>query len=340
MVLVRQQEIYPHDFHPLKQRQVAAPANCISQCSYVNQALTTCADDACFCPAVTVGATICSQCYATVNVTAASIWSSVIGICSAEFAVTGTATFLPTAATVATSSTPSFPAVCTSQCALISQALVLCTDDFCFCPTATSVGSFCSQCLATVNATQASDIGAAMSICSSEFGNPGITSYTGTFGSPTTSPAAFTEYNPPTRTSSNDALLGAHTSSTTPTGTGSSSSSPSGGLSKGTIGAIAGGFVGLMVIGATVLFCCIRRPKTRDPRHSTDPGQTYPVAAPHDYPAPNYPPPKQWEEGMESTSTVPEFNDVPSGRLRYPDQDEGLRVPEPGGPVGGRLSSG
>ena len=338
VVLVQQQEIYQYDYHPLQQRQ--AVGNCLSQCSYVNEALTTCADDACFCPAVTVGASTCSQCYATVNVTAASIWASVISICSSEFA--GGVTVTTSSATpITTTSTPSFPAVCSNECALFSKALVSCTDDFCFCPTATSAGSACSQCLATVNIAQASDISSAMSICSSEFGAPSvvITSHALTFGS-VTSVTDITEYNAATSTTSNNALLGASTSSANGPTASSSSSSSSGGLSKGAIGGIVGGFVALLLIAATILFCCIRRPKRRDPRYSTDPVGPYPVAAAQDYPPPNYPPPpKQSEAGMEGPNTV-EIYDPPSGRLRYLDEDEGLRVPEPQGPAGGRLSSG
>jgi hypothetical protein len=338
VVLVQQQEIYQYDFHPLQQRQAAG--NCLSQCSYVNQALTTCADDSCFCPAVTVGASTCSQCYATVNVTAASVWSSVMGICSSEFPGGVTAT-ISSATPVTTTSTLSFPAACTSQCALISQALVSCTDDFCFCPTATSAGSACSRCLATVNIDQASDIGSAMSICSSEFGGSGdLTAQALTLGFPTTSFIDLTEYNTPTNTASNNALLGASTSPSTAPTASSSSSSSSGGLSKGAIGGIVGGFIALLVIGATVLFCCIRRPKRRDPRYSTDPVGPNPVAAAQDYPPPDYPPPtKESEAGIESPSTGG-VNDIPSGRLRYLDEDEGLRVPEAQGPTGGRLSSG
>lgn len=338
VVLVQQQEIYQYDSHPLQHRQVVATTNCINQCSYVNQALTTCADDACFCPAVTVGASTCSECYATVNVTAASIWSSVIGICSSEFPA-GITTTTSSATPVTATATPSFPAACTSQCALISQALVACADDVCFCPTATVAGAVCSQCLATVNITRAGEIGSAMSICSSEFGTTSAGDGTLTFGSPTTSFNEFTEYNTPTPTTSNNALLGASTNSfTSPTA--SSSSSSSGGLSKGAIGGIVGAVVALLVIGMIILFLCIRRPKRHDLGYATDQDQPDPVAASKDYRPPNYPPPPtKGEASIESNSTV-EVNNVPSGRLRYPEADEGLRVPEPEGPAGARLSSG
>ena len=353
IVLVQQEEIYPYDSHPLQHRQVAATTNCLNACSYVNEALTTCADDACFCPAVTVGASTCSECYATVNVTAASVWSSVIGICSSEFpGVTATAT-LGTPTT--TTSAPSFPAACTGQCFVISQALVSCTDDFCFCPTATAFGALCSQCLTGVNITQADDIGSAMSICSSEFGITTGSATAGsahalTFGTPTTSFNALTEFDTPTSTTSSTTFLGTGANSSTSATTSPSSSSS--GLSKGAIGGIVGGFFALLVIGAVILFCCIRKPKRRDPRSSSEQDPPYPPAAPQDYLPPDYPPPKQYEAGVENyyppkqmeTSTesvsAAEVNDVPSGRLRYLDEDEGLRVPEPQGPAGGRLFNG
>jgi hypothetical protein len=275
--------------------------NCNSQCSLVDNGLSICNDDACFCPYVTQGAAQCSQCFATVNVTAAAQWSSVISICHSEFPAT-TAILTSTAKAATTSarasSVPTITAAaCSSQCSLINQALLLCNADSCFCPTALADGPACSQCLASVFPASALALSSAMSICKTEFP-------TGT----TTQNAALQ----PTKatTTQPTTLLPVTTSSPTST----SGSSP---LSPGEIGGIAGGVIGgVILLGLAGFFCLYRR---RSASQEPQMGQVAYTAAPVDYqPSPTV------VKHVEAGEQAPGYSEtVTSARLRYPEAEYG-----------------
>ena len=89
----------------------AAPIGCSGECSLINQALTACTDESCFCTTLIGQGPACSQCYATVNVTEASILSAAILTCQSLLpGVTGIPSSSNTTTTsrgpAATTSTP------------------------------------------------------------------------------------------------------------------------------------------------------------------------------------------------------------------------------------------
>ena len=287
--------------HRIPRRQVpTAVGPCANQCSVVNQAISTCADDTCFCPVLTDSGTPCSQCYATADITAASDLSSAFSICQSEFSSP-------------TSSAATLVSACSVQCSLINQALSACPDDTCFCPAALASGSQCSSCLATVDIVEAQIIGSAIQVCQNEF------------------PTTTTGFSPPTsnvNTSSPTMFVplasGPADSASTSTPT-SASGAPtsSSGLAPGAIGGIVGGFIGLLAIGAGLMFCFIRRYKNRQSSQPTYQPTFAEPAAPFTQPAPTYPEP----ETVHGTNVnVDENNavetEIPSARLRYLDPDE------------------
>jgi len=170
--------------------------DCASVCDPIASAEASCvAGDSCLCPTVVAAGPACSQCLLNVNATLASSVGAAINICNSEF---------PTA--TATGGL----AACSSQCALINQALTACTDESCLCTTLIGQGPACSQCFATVNATEASILSGAIVTCQSLL--PGVTGIpltnatqsSGLF--PTAAPA-------PTKSSSQTVALTAATSS-------------------------------------------------------------------------------------------------------------------------------
>lgn len=303
--------------HRLQLRQVATTVGpCASQCSVLNQAISTCPDDTCFCPILTAAGTGCSQCYATLDITAANDLSSAFSICESEF-------FFSTSATALASA-------CSVPCNLINQALTVCSDDTCFCPAALASGSQCSSCLATVDIQQAHDIGSAIQICQNEF--PATTGFSPptvyvTTGSPT---MAFT----PVRT-------GAAESATTSTPSSTSAKSSSG-LAPAAIGGIVGGFIVLFAAAAILAFCLIRRRNTTRQSVQLMSQSTFAEpAAPYAEPAPKY----VESETVYGTNMIVDDNnametEVPSARLRYLDPDDVAPVVDQtgSGPVGGRTA--
>ena len=138
----------------------ATGTDCADICAPIASAEATCtAGDSCLCPTVVAAGPACSQCLLTINATLASSVGAAISICNSEF---------PTATPTGGSLT-----ACSSQCALINQALTACTDQSCFCTTLIGQGPACSQCYATVNVTEASVLSAALVTCQSML--PGVT---------------------------------------------------------------------------------------------------------------------------------------------------------------------
>ena len=307
---------------------------CSAVCSEVNSAVSTCSGDACFCPILTLAGTPCSQCYASINVTAAALLGSAFSICSSEFAVTASTTNLSITSNSASASSTfvGLAAACTKQCSLVNQALSLCVDDACFCPTALSAGPACSSCLLTVDFIQATDLGSALTICQTEgFGSGNAATNTNSFSLPFPLGSTITV----------TASAGDVTSSTT------SSATSKGGLSGGAIGGIVGGVVGAVAIGAVAVFVLLRRGNTRDPR--VDSGQYFPPDQP-----PPAPPSQRHGDYTEKAETDPRVvpaepvnEEVPSGAIKYLDPDEtaahgvfpSARENESSGPVGARLAS-
>jgi hypothetical protein len=306
IILIEKRE-FVVDYRIPRRQLPTSSGPCANQCSVVNQAISTCFDDSCFCPVLTASGAGCSQCYATANITAASALSSASSICLSEFPLL-------------TSSIASLAAACSVQCNLINQALSECFDDSCFCPTALASGPQCSSCLATVNIAEAQDIGSAMQICQIEF----ATGATGT-SYPTTTFV-------PLRTGS--------AATSTPTSTSTSSKSSSG-LAPAAIGGIVAGFLVLFAAAGILGFCFLRRYNNRQsPQSMYQPAFADPVA-PIQEPAPRYAEP---ESVNGKIAIVDENNtmetEVPSARLRYLDPDDEATIVNQtdSGAVGGRTA--
>jgi hypothetical protein len=238
VVLVEKKEI--HAYPRLRPRQTIG--DCSSQCSLVNQALSTCDDDSCFCPALSEGYTQCSQCYATLDATAASLISSAMSICDTEF--------VPSTTLSTITASPTFNPLngCNSQCSLVQEAASVCLGDACFCATALIDGPACSSCLLGVNVTEAQIVGSALSICMTEFEDtatvPVITAAATL--SPNSVVPIYTENGPAPASSSSSS---------------SSSSTSSSGLSGGAIGGIVGGIIGSFSIAVAGTLFFMRRGK-------------------------------------------------------------------------------
>ena len=134
--------------------------DCASLCDPLASAEASCTADSCLCPTVVVAGPACSQCLLNTNASLASSVGMAISICNSEF---------PAATTTATGLAEG----CSSQCALINQALTACSDESCFCTTLIGEGPACSQCFATVNITEASVLSGAIVTCQSLL--PGVT---------------------------------------------------------------------------------------------------------------------------------------------------------------------
>jgi hypothetical protein len=137
------------------------PTSCSAQCANIATALTACPDVTCFCPTLLASGSACSQCFATVNVTEASLLSVAISECKT----------VPITSTAATQ--------CSQQCGLVYIAATSCSQNSCFCPTFLAQGPQCSSCWATVNTTEASIIGSIYTACQTELYPTLTTSSTG-----------------------------------------------------------------------------------------------------------------------------------------------------------------
>lgn len=125
------------------------PTQCSSQCGPIATALTACTDESCLCATIAAQGSACSACFATVNITEASILSVAMSQC---LTVPITTNAIPTG--------------CNSQCGLIYLASSSCSNtNACICPTLLAQGAACTSCWATVNATEASVIGASITAC-------------------------------------------------------------------------------------------------------------------------------------------------------------------------------
>ena len=195
--------------------------DCSSVCDPIVSAEASCTADSCFCPTVVVAGPACSQCLLNSNATVASSIGVAINICNSEF---------PSTATTGAGSTG-----CSSQCALINQALTACTDEACFCTTLIGEGPACSQCYATVNITEASILSGALVTCQSLL--PGVTGIPS--GNATTKGPTLTGF-PTTQSTAQTIAL-----------TGSTSSSHSAGMSDFD-GIFEGSFVGWVTVLALV----------------------------------------------------------------------------------------
>ena len=127
------------------------PTSCSSQCAGIATAVKSCGDERCLCPTLIAQGSACSACFATVNVTEASLLSVAISRCRT----------VPTVSVAR-------PTECSSQCGLVYIAATSCTDNRCFCPTFLAQGPECSSCWATVNKTEASNIGSILTACQKE----------------------------------------------------------------------------------------------------------------------------------------------------------------------------
>jgi hypothetical protein len=326
VILVEKQEVvlsHPRILPRLP--QTVAQAVCSPVCSVLDSAANTCAGDACFCPVLTAVGTPCSQCYASVNITAAELLASAFSICASEFSGAGGATttqnLIFSTSTASTSAFVGLAAACKSQCNLINSALSLCTDDFCFCPTALAAGSACSSCLMTADISQGTQLGSAIYICQTEFS-------AGTAASTTKSLALPFALGLTTSTVTNHP-------GTIPTTATTASTSSQGGLSGGAIGGIVGGIMGVIAIGAVAIFVLLRRGSTREPRANADQYQS-------NQPRPAAP--QQVSNYTEKVEPQPQFapvepiqDEIPSGGLRYLDPDQ---TAEYGGsePISGRTA--
>jgi len=127
------------------------PTSCAGQCAGIATALTACADETCLCPTLLASGPACSQCFATVNVSEASLLSVAISQCQTVPIVTN-------------------PGItqCSSQCGLVYIAATSCSQNSCLCPTVLAQGPQCSSCWATVNTTEASVIGSIFTACQSQ----------------------------------------------------------------------------------------------------------------------------------------------------------------------------
>lgn len=125
------------------------PTSCAAQCANIATALNSCVDVTCFCPTLLASGSACSQCFATVNVTEASLLSVAISQCQ----------------TVPTVTNSGGATQCSQQCGPVYNAATSCTDNSCFCPTFLAQGPQCSSCWAMLNTTEASLIGSLMTDC-------------------------------------------------------------------------------------------------------------------------------------------------------------------------------
>jgi hypothetical protein len=63
-----------------------AAGPCVTPCQQIDAAISSCTDDACFCPTLLSVGSACSACWATANGTEASVLSAGIAGCASEFA--------------------------------------------------------------------------------------------------------------------------------------------------------------------------------------------------------------------------------------------------------------
>jgi hypothetical protein len=136
---------------------------CSASCSNINVAASSCPNDACFCPVLEVSGSVCAQCWATVNVTQASVVTSVMSGCSAQYPITSAPPLTPLP------NSPNATNPCSAPCNNIGVAATACASDACFCPILEASGSACSACYATRNTTQASIVSSLMSQCILEY---------------------------------------------------------------------------------------------------------------------------------------------------------------------------
>ena len=180
----------------------AAPvANpCEASCNNINVAATSCPNDACFCPILEMSGSVCSQCWATVNITQASVVSSIQSGCASEYPITGTTPIAP----LPTSPNAANP--CSAVCNNIGVAATACGNDACFCPILEASGSACGACYATRNTTQASLISSAISQCLSEY--PSSTSVFSSTSTSSSSSGASSTTAPKTSTATTTKVVG------------------------------------------------------------------------------------------------------------------------------------
>ena len=136
---------------------------CLAACSLASGAERTCLDYACACPTVLAAGSVCSQCYASINATEASLWGQDIALCR-----TWSATAL---------ANNTVPSTCTAVCNSVAS-VTTCANLDCSCPAILAAGPACSQCIGSFNITQSS-IGQAITRClswSATFQKPTATS--------------------------------------------------------------------------------------------------------------------------------------------------------------------
>src|SRR2546423_496454 len=122
---------------------------CLAACSLASGAERTCLNYACACPTVLAAGSVCSQCYASINATEASLWGQDIALCRTW------------SATVLTNTT--VPSTCTAVCNSVAS-VTTCANLDCSCPAILAAGPACSQCIGSFNITRSS-IGQAITRC-------------------------------------------------------------------------------------------------------------------------------------------------------------------------------
>lgn len=115
------------------------------------QAISSCVDDQCLCPTLVNEGPPCTSCVASYDTAVASALGAGLSDCQAE-----------------TITTPA-PSQCSTQCARITQAALVCVDDACYCPILVADGPQCSRCLVSQNNVASADfLGSQIVGCRSE----------------------------------------------------------------------------------------------------------------------------------------------------------------------------
>jgi hypothetical protein len=272
---------------------------CLSVCAWA-EPVTNCAttDLPCFCSVFSsagLQAVPCVSCLQTPNPTLASDIEVI-----AQYCVSTTAASLTPSTAHATQTPPPTTVVnnvCGVQCSNIDVAMTSCINDACFCPTLLVSGAECSSCWATENVTAANDIGSAISICISE--NDTTQTYTTSTAAIQILTTVSATSNPFSSSPSNPVLSPSSKSS----------------LSSGAIAGVAvGAIIGVLLV-ALVGFIFYRQWRTSQIETSAM-NHPYPHG-PQEHSSAKFDGPRNADIPVTRVTTA----DVPSGRLRYLDED-------------------
>lgn len=102
---------------------------CSSQCSPINIASSSCTNDACFCSIVRQYASACSQCWATIDILEANVFSTILHGCQTELHPTGSSGGVPGTMTAMTATSLGTPSSTSPSSGASRFSRKICADD-------------------------------------------------------------------------------------------------------------------------------------------------------------------------------------------------------------------